>query len=320
MSLRLSSTLIGCLHQGSLQKHFVSGQVALIVGGELSGNSISSVEIFSPEGGCQYSLTALPLPLTGLTLGLRNTDVFACSGYDTTTRLNNQKCWRYSILGNHWVLVGQLALTKPKYPAKSFQSNLYFINDEPGEYYSLYSGVVPWTTRPPSTLGEGACSIIWGSAMVIFGGGIAKTAVQMFDFYTSTWKILAPMTMAHAFFGCVLLPDSNLVLVVSTTPGGNEKRSDIYDLVNNTWNVTGSTVNPRAGTSLVALGKRVFAIGGNSAPYPTSLSATVEEYNIKMGTWSLVQTPLLNARVNFAALSLPAVIFSYLPQGCMGVQ
>jgi hypothetical protein len=61
-------------------------------------------------------------------------------------------------------------------------------------------------------------------------------------------------------------------------------------------------------------------MGGNSNPSPTSLAATVEEYDIGMGTWSLVSTPLLNARVNFAALSLPAVIFSYLPQGCMGVQ
>ena len=294
--------------------------MVLIVGGELSGQSMSSVEVYSPEGGCQYSLEPLPLPLASLTLGIAYNNVFACSGYDTTTALNNQKCWRYSILGNRWVAVSQLVSTKPKYPAIRYQSNLYFINDEPGEYYTKSSGATPWNVKPPLPLGKGACSVLQGTSMIIFGGEIGNTTVQMYNFSSNTWKTLAPMTLTHFFFGCVLLPDGNRVLVVSTTPGGDERRSDIYDIALDTWYVTGSTVNARAGSSLVALGKRVFAIGGNSNPSPTSLAASVEEYNTEMGTWSLVSTPLLKARVNFAALSLPAAIFSYLPQGCMGIQ
>ena len=299
-----------------------SGQVALVVGGELSGSSLSSVEVYSPEGGCQYSLASLPAPLSGLSLGLAVYHVMACSGYDTTKLSNNLQCWRYNILYNYWGTMAGLGSTKPKYPAKTYNNLLYFINDAPGEYYTSYSPSrsVPWNVKPPLPIGEGACSVMWGNAMIIFGGGKANTTTQMYDFYTNTWKTLAQMTMAHVFFGCVLLPGRDKVLVVSTTHGGDERRSDIYDIINNVWNVTGSTVNARAGTSLVALGKRVFAIGGNWNPSPTSLSATVEEYDTEMGTWSLVNVNLKGARINFAVMSLPATLFSHLPQGCMGVQ
>ena len=76
----------------------------------------------------------------------------------------------------------------------------------------------------------------------------------------------------------------------------------------------------RGGTTLLTLGKRVFAIGGNWAPANLTLSATVEEYNIAAGTWSVVPRTLLGGRKNFAALSVPSSAFSHLPQGCTGVK
>jgi N-acetylneuraminic acid mutarotase len=218
--------------------------------------------------------------------------------------------------------MAQLNSTKPKYPAKSYRNYLYFINDAAAEYYTNFSpgGAPSWNGKPPSPLGEGACSVMWGNAMIIFGGLKSNTTTQMYDFSAKTWKILAPMALAHFFFGCVLMPTRDKVLVVSTIPGGDERRSDIYDIAKNVWNLTGSTVNARGGTSLVTLGQIVFAIGGNSAPSPTNLSATVEEYDTAMGTWSLVNATLITARMNFGVLSLPAALFSHLPQGCKGVQ
>ncbi len=120
--------------------------MALIVGGELSGKSTSSVEVFSPDGGCQYSLATLPLPLTGLALEISVDRVMGCSGYDKTTLLNNQKCWRYSILYNSLGFMAMLNSTKPKYPAKSYRNYFYFINDAAAEYYTNFSpgGAPSW--------------------------------------------------------------------------------------------------------------------------------------------------------------------------------
>ena len=72
------------------------------------------------------------------------------------------------------------------------------------------------------------------------------------------------MEVPHYYFGCVLLPNNaNQILILSTVPGGNEARADIYDIMANTWRVTGSSVYARAGASLVSLGNIVFVIGGN---------------------------------------------------------
>ena len=58
----------------------VLGHVALIAGGELSGSSLSTVELYSPEGGCQYNLAALPKALHGLSMTISSTYITACSG------------------------------------------------------------------------------------------------------------------------------------------------------------------------------------------------------------------------------------------------
>ena len=144
-------------------------------------------------------------------------------------------------------------------------------------------------------------------------------SVQMYDYNAGTWSALAPMTYARNYFSCVLLPSRNKILVLSTVPGINETTAELFDPVANTWASTGSTQYARAGASLVVLAQRVFAIGGNWSPSPTSLSATVEEYNVIFGTWSLAKASLLGSRRNFGAVSVPAAVFDNLPQGCVGI-
>jgi hypothetical protein len=116
------------------------------------------------------------------------------------------------------------------------------------------------------------------------------------------------------------LPGKKKVLIVSTMPGADETRADIYDTASNTWSQTGSTLYPRAGSSLVTLGTRVFVMGGNWSPSPITLSTTVEEYNVQLGTWSLAKSSMISGRKNFDVMPLPAALFPNLPQGCVGVQ
>jgi len=49
---------------------------------------------------------------------------------------------------------------------------------------------------------------------------------------------------------------------VSTRLFGNPKRSDIYNVLNNTWEMTGNTTIGRSGSQLISLGKRVFVLAG----------------------------------------------------------
>ncbi len=61
-------------------------------------------------------------------------------------------------------------------------------------------------SSPPTTLGEGACSVIWKDTLIIFGGMTALTVVQQFNFTSGFWKNLAPMGTSHYYFGCGILP------------------------------------------------------------------------------------------------------------------
>ena len=139
-----------------------AGQVAVIAGGDLAGTSLSTVEVFSPDGGCQYSLAALPQPLTGLSLTLSWNFITACSGYNSVTKLNNLLCWTFDILKNVWnKQTSSLATTKPYYPSLVFGSTINFLNDVASEKFQIGYGVgaSAWATAPPVATGFGSCAV-----------------------------------------------------------------------------------------------------------------------------------------------------------------
>ena len=161
--------------------------------------------------------------------------------------------------------------------------------------------------------------VVWRDKFIIFGGKLGGKAVQMFSISSSIWSSLEPMISARNFFSCTLLPSRTTILVLSTVPGINETTAELLNPATNTWASTGSTLYPRAGASLVVLGHRVFAIGGNFNPLPANLSATAEEYDLKSGNWSLAKAGLITGRRIFGAVSVPAAIFDTLPNKCVGV-
>ena len=72
-----------------------------------------------------------------------------------------------------------------------------------------------YRSSPPTAIGQGACSVIWKDSVIIFGGSSALTVVQQFNFTSQLWKKLAPMGIAHYWFGCVVLPQNkNEVLLI----------------------------------------------------------------------------------------------------------
>jgi hypothetical protein len=78
------------------------GQVVFVAGGELSGSSIKSAELYSPDGRCQYSVSNLPLPVLGLRIGMSLNAILACSGFDTSTNLKNLERWRFYPSSQSW--------------------------------------------------------------------------------------------------------------------------------------------------------------------------------------------------------------------------
>ena len=67
-------------------------------------------------------------------------------------------------------------------------------------------------------------------------------------------------------------------------------------------------------SSLVVLGSRVFAVGGNFN------LEVVEEFHLSSETWTVVDTPPVVPRIYHSMISVPAELFSHLPGGCEGVE
>ncbi len=97
----------------------------------------------------------------------------------------------------------------------------------------------------------------------------------------------------------------------------NQIRSDIYDVVRNTWEITGNTNIGRFASKVVALGSRVFALAGWGAP--SEMTNTVEEYHYDNKSWTMVPESMIQQRRYFGAISVPAVLFKNIPGGCSGV-
>ena len=129
-----------------------------------------------------------------------------------------------------------------------------------------------------------------------------------------TWSLLnsssAPMDIFYS--GCVVLPTDDILIVGSE----NEDQSSAarFNIESGTWTSLGSTTNPRNGTSLVTLGKQVFAIDGHAGN-------VVEEFDYDTNSWTSVSHNLMTWRNGHqTAIAVPAEMFKHLPGGCTGVK
>jgi hypothetical protein len=113
--------------------------------------------------------------------------------------------------------------------------------------------------------------------------------------------------------GCALLPNDE-ILVVGSEGSPFKSSMALYNIQSNTWKTLSETPNPRDGTALVTLGKRVFAVDGH-------YGNIVEEFNFNTFTWIPVGAKLITHRQGHqGVISLNAELFQHLPGGCVGVQ
>ena len=65
----------------------------------------------------------------------------------------------------------------------------------------------------------------------------------------------------------------------------------------------------RFGHAVVAVGEKIFAIGGDEKN-PSNVLDTIEEYDVEMNSWKILQKKLKRPRANFGYTLVPHSIFS----------
>ena len=89
------------------QKH----EVIVLAGGFDGGRILSSVEVYSPEGRCNFEIDPLPEPRYGLTVQYMNDDLFACGGHK-----EGHICYRFDAQSG-WVEDEELTMKHARFMA-----------------------------------------------------------------------------------------------------------------------------------------------------------------------------------------------------------
>ncbi len=314
------------LNYGS-QKYFIvfsvgQGYAALIAGGILDNvTTINTVRLYTPEGGCIWQLSDIPKLLAEPILVMLLNEIYLCFGYypgaTYSTTQKNQNCWKYDFSSRQWLAMASSKNVQYGNGGIVYQNKLYMISDQKNMSEVYDPATNTWAfwdmTYIGSAIGESPCVVQWRDAFFVIGGTSNSKLIRMYNFTTNVWTTLQYLVKSHYHFGCIILPQNpNLILTLSTTPSSpDQNRADIYNIATNTWTQTGSTANNRAGVRLVALGKRVFAIGS----YPNGVE--VEEFNYQNKTWSKASKLLPESRSYAGLVSVPAALFNDFT--CTGV-
>jgi DNA-binding CsgD family transcriptional regulator len=143
--------------------------------------------------------------------------------------------------------------------------------------------------------------------LYLFGGWdgaryLADTLI--YDSETDSWSAGTPMAEPRAFLAASSLQDR--IYVVGGYDGQRELATvAAYDPAGEgteagPWSSRAPLSQPRGGLGLVALGQRLYAVGGGW----TEPLAFNEQYDIKTGAWSRIETPAVGQWRNLALAAL----------------
>ena len=149
----------------------------------------------------------------------------------------------------------------------------------------------------------------------MFGGYSNRRGAQQFNHTSNSWVNLNPALVPNemVYSGCVLLPNGQDVLIVGSEDDPFHSAASIYNIQSNTFTDLLGTSMDRAGTSLVQLGSRIFAIDGHG-------QNKVEEFNYESYTWTSGFAALGEWRFGHqAVVALPKSIFENFVSGCPSI-
>ena len=122
---------------------------------------------------------------------------------------------------------------------------------------------------------------------------------------------VSDMSIPRSGHGCTAIPGGEVsVLVTGGTQGfGAAAMADaeIFSWNSNSWKNVTSMKLGRFGHAVVALGERVFAIGGDDRNQKNM--DTIEEYDVRRNTWNIIKQKLNKPRSNFGFTLVPHSIF-----------
>lgn len=276
--------------------------VAFVVGG-----NNKNVEVYSPDGKCQYNLAPIPNGAFEPILAYIDDRILACGGR------GNKNCNLYHPSNDSWSVYSTSSFTHSEQPGEIYDGKIFIADDSNPEVFDPASKTWYTWTAPLYKTGGGPCLVAWKDIFILFGGFSNRRGVQTFNHSTDAWQELdsSSVPIDIYFSSCILLPNDD-ILIVGSEDSPYRSSAALYNIRSNAWKKLPDTSISRHGASLITLGTRVFAMDSDERN-------VIEEYHYNSFTWSPIEAKLIAPRYHHGTLSLPSEILQHLPFGCTGV-
>jgi len=127
--------------------------------------------------------------------------------------------------------------------------------------------------------------------------------------------LVSDMSIPRSGHGCTAVPGDDILVLVSGGTSGFGKNAvtaaEIFSWRNNSWRSVAEMNKGRFGHAVVAVGEKIFAIGGDEKN-PNNVLDTIEEYDVQKNSWKILRTKMKRPRANFGYTLVPHSIF----KGC----
>jgi DNA-binding CsgD family transcriptional regulator len=174
--------------------------------------------------------------------------------------------------------------------------------------------VAAWTTAASLPAPRAAYALaVTDGKLYLFGGWDGTTyraETFIYDPRPDAWSTGAPMPRPRAFMAAATL--DGLIYVVGGYDGRRELNTvAVYDLAgegtaSGPWSARAALGQGRGGLGLVALGTRLYAVGGG---WSSSLTFN-EQYDVQTAAWSRIGTPVASQWRNLGLAALGGKLYA----------
>jgi hypothetical protein len=297
-----------------------------MLGGGYNGGSVNSVELFSPNGGCNYQLAPLPIQIyANFFLGRYKQMIFACFGFITQSGSDNNRCWQYFPNNDTWAFLTQSNYYHRWSPGVIHNNSAYFVDNGSPEKYNIETN--QWSASFPAmtSRGEAACIVPYLDTFFLLGGTSYNIGNEQYNFTSRGRNYQISAQLSYSYFGCTLLPArtdkplssplfSDTILIMQSV--SSDVAGTLYDIKNDKFLPLSTTTYGHRHNFILNLGHRVFVFAGyNGAP-----NNIVEEHHQHNNSWTVLPTLMKFSRYHLSGLAVPADWFRHMPGGCLGVK
>ena len=221
--------------------------------------------------------------------------IYVVGGYDTRAAV-----MVYDIATDRWSVGPTLPRGTDNVAAVVAGDKLYAIGGEASNAFQVFDpGSGKWTAGPalPRVGFATAAAASGGRLHMVGGWNYSNTASaslashSVFDLASQSWTSVAPLATARNAAGAAAI-DGRLFVVGGRSPGirASDQQSlailEIYTPTADQWLTAAPLPTARGSLAVVALGGRLYALGGESTP--GTVSNAVERFDPVAQSWSVL--------------------------------